>query len=294
MEHYKKLLEKDSSESLSQMILCHELIRDYPELKELMAQEEPSISTLHYIGGSNLFFFIGTVNGKIWGIPMSTKSKEDLVLVCETSRVGCPISYIRIFAGSLFVSWDDGWLSVYAVQNLTSYLEMAKINRALEKKKKEEVEVIVIGLEKLVVFEEKLSSFVKYSLPTYHSVTGTVRGTFFFRLDRNEIIRYEEGAQSVMHYRGISEETKVYCVMLVEEYVCICTNQGVEAYSSIGYERTISYSDWVWADFECLEDIEESSEYRHSDLADNISNANEMLKFNSRWFFNLLDYYSRG
>jgi hypothetical protein len=37
--------------------------------------------------------------------------------------------------------------------------------------------------------------------------------------------------------------------MLLEEYVCICTDRGVEAYSSIGYERTISYQDWVWADF---------------------------------------------
>lgn len=62
---------------------------------------------------------------------------------------------------------------------------MAKINRTLEKQKSSEEEVITIGLEKLVVFQEKLSSFVKYSLPTYHQTTGIVRGTFFFRLDRN-------------------------------------------------------------------------------------------------------------
>ena len=82
--------------------------------------------------------------------------------------------------------------------------------------------------------------------------------------------------------------------MLVEEYVCICTNQGVEVYSNVGFERTISYDDWVWADFECLEDIENSLEYRHSDMSENITNSNGMLKFNSRWFFNLLDYYSHG
>lgn len=41
------------------------------------------------------------------------------------------------------------------------------------------------------VLEEKLSSFVKYSLPAYHSVDGSARGSYFFRLDRNEVIRYE-------------------------------------------------------------------------------------------------------
>jgi hypothetical protein len=40
--------------------------------------------------------------------------------------------------------------------------------------------------------------------------------------------------------------------MLMEEYVCICTNDGVEVYSSIGFERVITYQDWIWADFECL------------------------------------------
>lgn len=100
-----------------------------------MEGEEPSISTLHYIGGSSLFLFLGTVQGKIWGIPMSIKSNEDLILVCDTSKVGASVSYIRIFGGNLFVSWDDGWLSIYAIQNLISYLEMAKINRTLDRPK---------------------------------------------------------------------------------------------------------------------------------------------------------------
>lgn len=79
---FKQVLERESKENLANMILCPELLRDYPDLETLMAAEEPSISTLHYIGGSSLFLFIGTVEGKLWGIPMSVKSKEDMVLVC--------------------------------------------------------------------------------------------------------------------------------------------------------------------------------------------------------------------
>jgi hypothetical protein len=55
------------------------------------------------------------------------------------------------------------------------------------------------------VHEERLSSFIKYSLPTYQRDVGLVRGTFFFRLDRNEIIRYQEGGSRLVHYRGIPE-----------------------------------------------------------------------------------------
>jgi hypothetical protein len=44
-------------------------------------------------------------------------------------------------------------------------------------------------------------------------------------------------------------------VVLVEDYVCICTSKGVQAYSNMGFERLISYDDWIWADFEFLEDI---------------------------------------
>ena len=87
-----------------------------------MKDEEACISTLHYISGSSLFLWVGTTGGKLWGIPMSVKSNEDIVLVCDTSREGHPISYIRLFGGSLFVSWEDGWLGVYAVQNICSYL----------------------------------------------------------------------------------------------------------------------------------------------------------------------------
>lgn len=56
------------------MILSPEILQDYPKVIPLMTGEEPSISTLHYIGGTSLFLFIGTSQGKIWGIPMSIKS----------------------------------------------------------------------------------------------------------------------------------------------------------------------------------------------------------------------------
>ena len=56
------------------MILCPSLLKDYPQLEKLMKDEEPCFSTLYYISGSSLFLFVGTSQGKLWGIPMSMKS----------------------------------------------------------------------------------------------------------------------------------------------------------------------------------------------------------------------------
>ena len=50
----------------------------------------------------------------------------------------------------MFVSWEDGWLAIYAIQNLPAYLEMTKNSH---KKKSDNYELIVIGLEKLVVWQ---------------------------------------------------------------------------------------------------------------------------------------------
>lgn len=117
--------------------------------------------------------------------------------------MGYAIRYIRIFGNDLFVSWEDGCLGIYAIQNLVAYLDKARNNE--NQMKSLGNEVITIRLDKLIVLEERLSSFIKYSLPTYNTTSGTVRGTYFFRLDRNEIIRYEDGGSTVVHFRGISE-----------------------------------------------------------------------------------------
>jgi hypothetical protein len=45
---------------------------------------------------------------------------------------------------------------------------------------------------------------MKYSLPAYDSREGKLKTNYFFRLDRNEIIRFDESTISVTHYRGIS------------------------------------------------------------------------------------------
>jgi hypothetical protein len=66
--------------------------------------------------------FIGTESGKLWGIPLSTKSNADMGMICENNRKGQAIRYIRIFGSDMFVSWEDGWLAIYAIQNLTSHL----------------------------------------------------------------------------------------------------------------------------------------------------------------------------
>lgn len=47
-----------------------------------MRREEACISTLHYVSGNALFLWVGTEGGKLWGVPMSVKSDEDIVLVC--------------------------------------------------------------------------------------------------------------------------------------------------------------------------------------------------------------------
>jgi hypothetical protein len=153
LQMYQEVLATYSTETLPQMILGSDLLKDYPNLEKLMAEEEPCFSTLHYISGSSLFYFVGTTKGKLWGIPMSIKSDEDMVIVEERSREGSSVSYIRIFGGNLFVSWDDGWLGVYAIQNLISFLEMSKINRAMEKQLHQKTEVITVGLEKLLIYE---------------------------------------------------------------------------------------------------------------------------------------------
>ena len=60
---------------------------------------------------------------------MSVNNNEDLIIICEESKSGQAVSYIRIFGSNLFVSWEDGWLGVYAIQNICSYLEMVRVNR---------------------------------------------------------------------------------------------------------------------------------------------------------------------
>ena len=76
------MLEKESAESLAKMVICPQILKDYPLLEKIMEKEIPSISTLHYISGNALFLFIGTEQGKLWGIPLSMKTGSDLVLVC--------------------------------------------------------------------------------------------------------------------------------------------------------------------------------------------------------------------
>lgn len=45
---------------------------------------------------------------------------------------------------------------------------------------------------------------MKYSLPAYDCIEGKIKASYFFRLDRNEIICYNEATNSIAHYRGIS------------------------------------------------------------------------------------------
>lgn len=95
------------------------------------------------------------------------------------------------------------------------------------------------------------------------------------------------------HFRGICEDTKVYCAFLVEEYVGICTSVGVELYSPLQHERRVDYADWLWEDYSFLHPPPADYEYRRSQV-EGEAEAAAILKFNSRWVFGKLDYCSEG
>ena len=128
--------------------------------------------------------FVGTTSGTLFAVPVSTRVGEPLILIRDTHRSGAAVRYIRVFNGNLFVSWEDGWLGIYNVQNIVSHLEIFKINKALEESNKKN-EVWCTDFQKLTILEEKLSSFMKYSLPAFHSTEGRIKTSYFFRLDRN-------------------------------------------------------------------------------------------------------------
>lgn len=66
--------------------------------------------------------FIGTTAGTLFAVPVSARLGEPLVIVRDTHRSGAAVQYIRVFNGNLFVSWIDGWLGIYNVQNIVSHL----------------------------------------------------------------------------------------------------------------------------------------------------------------------------
>lgn len=92
--------------------------------------------------------FVGTKKGTVFVIPLSTRVDEPLVLVKDIHRTGAAVRYIRIFNSSLFVSWEDGWLAIYNIQNIVSHLEIFKINQIIEEQSKK-TEVWCCDLYKL-------------------------------------------------------------------------------------------------------------------------------------------------
>ena len=51
------------------------------------------------------------------------------MMLRDTRRKGSRVMYVAVFEGSLFVSWEDGWLGIYHIHNLASYLEVVKLGR---------------------------------------------------------------------------------------------------------------------------------------------------------------------
>lgn len=152
LREYEEYIGRKKCENLADVIFSPDLIRDYPSITEYFAKEEPSISTLHFISGVHLFMLLGTNSGAIFIIPLSTRLDEPFVLVKDTHRSGAAVRYLRVFHGNLFVSWEDGWLSIYNIQNIASHLEIHKINRGLEENNKKH-EVWCTDLHKLLVLE---------------------------------------------------------------------------------------------------------------------------------------------
>lgn len=61
------------SENLAEVLFCNDLLKDYPAINDYFSQEQPSISTLHFIAGVHLFMFVGTNAGTLFAIPVSTR-----------------------------------------------------------------------------------------------------------------------------------------------------------------------------------------------------------------------------
>ena len=98
------------------------MLEEYPDLRRIFEGEKASISSLHFVGGAALFLFLGTEDGTLFGIPFSAKSGEPLMMLRDLRRRGSRVMYVRVFEGSLFVSWEDGWIGIYHIHNLVSYL----------------------------------------------------------------------------------------------------------------------------------------------------------------------------
>jgi len=93
------------NESLASIIFCPDVLKDYPTLSSHFEGERASISGLHFIGGTSLFLFIGTESGKLFAVPISTRTNEPIMIIKDERRCGSAVRYIRVFGNSLFVSW---------------------------------------------------------------------------------------------------------------------------------------------------------------------------------------------
>lgn len=105
LKEYEAFIAKMRSENLAEVLFAQDLIKDYPSINDIFSKEQPSISTLHFIAGVNLFMFVGTNSGTLFAIPVSTRVGEPLILIRDTHRLGAAVRYIRVFNGNLFVSW---------------------------------------------------------------------------------------------------------------------------------------------------------------------------------------------
>jgi hypothetical protein len=65
-------------------------------------------------------------------------------------------------------------------------------------------------------------------------------------------------------------------------------------YSSLGHERTLDYADWLWEDYAFLNPPQPDLPYRHSDYHGEVRSSSGVIKFNSRWVFDKLDYCEDG
>lgn len=83
-----------------------------------------------------------------------------------------------------------------------------------------------------------MSSFIKCYLPVYDSNEGRTNSMFAFRLYRNEVIMFKHDNVELItinHFRGIEESAKIFALLIIAEYVAICSSQGVDFYSITGH-----------------------------------------------------------
>ena len=131
----------------------------------------------------------------------------------------------------LVVSWENGRLSVYTIDNLDYTIQNTLA--AERKAEDEDDKVFKIDLNKNKIFSEKASSEVKYRLEIYCIRKGKCGSqSMAFQLQNNEVVMIDTTHRRFSHFRGVSQNNKVFAVLEMDDYIGVAHSEGIDLYSS--------------------------------------------------------------